>query len=182
MKILKSIQVVTKNTRLLPNKTISTFRWKIQITGDEFYKNCTSFCICLETGIKCLKIQCPTYFGLDAIDPTCLEWETVPKDFVPKAPNCCPQEVKCKSNGSCNHEGQMYHNWQELPSNVTGCDKRCYCEMGKIECQSACPPVQAMPPPILPCSPHEAILDHLPDDDCCMTWTCARPPAPGRRA
>lgn len=143
--------------------------------GDEFYDNCTAFCKCLESGVKCLKIQCPTHFGLDIVDPQCLDWETVPKDFVPKAPNCCPKEMRCVNNGSCLHEGVMYQNWQELPSNVTGCEKRCYCEHGKLDCHAACPPVPAVPPLTLPCPPHQAVVANVPDDDCCMAWMCAHP-------
>lgn len=80
------------------------------------------------------------------------------------------------------YEGQQYQNWQELPVNITGCDKRCYCEMGKVECQSACPPVTAVPPATLPCPNHQASLSHLPDDDCCMAWICSTPdePPPGK--
>lgn len=56
--------------------------------------------------MKCLKLECPTYFGLDVLDPLCIEWETVPPDFVPTPPSCCPKEVKCKNNGSCSYHGK----------------------------------------------------------------------------
>ncbi|CAH1181924.1 unnamed protein product [Phyllotreta striolata] len=140
--------------------------------GDEYNDDCESLCVCEIDGMKCLKMQCPTYFGVDIIDPNCIEWETVPLDFVPKPPRCCPSSVKCKNNGSCDYEGVVYKNWEQLPINVTGCEKRCYCEMGKVECQNACPPVTAHPPPNLPCPPSMARIDHLPDDDCCKYWVC----------
>lgn len=75
----------------------------------------------------------------------------------------------------------MFNNFAEIPANITGCHRRCYCELGKIACQEACPPVTAQPPPNLPCPPHLAILTHIPDDDCCLYWLCAAPPQPPPR-
>ncbi|XP_063921535.1 putative epidermal cell surface receptor isoform X2 [Zophobas morio] len=150
--------------------------------NEEYNDNCTSLCVCKETGMTCLELRCPTYFGVDVLDPHCVEWETVPPDFQPSPPNCCPEKLTCKSNGSCIYEGHSFQNWQQLPENITGCDKRCYCEMGNVECQNTCPPVTALPPPNLPCPVHQAIIDHLPEDDCCMYWVCspqsAKPPNP----
>lgn len=140
--------------------------------GEEFNDNCTSLCVCQETGMKCLKMECPTYFGVDVLDPNCIEWETVPPHFVPSPPNCCPEEIRCKNNGSCLYKGETFPNWQQLPVNVTGCEQRCYCEMGNVECQNYCPPVTALPPNTLPCMPHQAVVGHSPDDDCCMAWVC----------
>ncbi|XP_063921536.1 putative epidermal cell surface receptor isoform X3 [Zophobas morio] len=141
--------------------------------NEEYNDNCTSLCVCKETGMTCLELRCPTYFGVDVLDPHCVEWETVPPDFQPSPPNCCPEKLTCKSNGSCIYEGHSFQNWQQLPENITGCDKRCYCEMGNVECQNTCPPVTALPPPNLPCPVHQAIIDHLPEDDCCMYWVCS---------
>ncbi|XP_045483153.1 putative epidermal cell surface receptor isoform X2 [Harmonia axyridis] len=140
--------------------------------NEEFNDNCTQLCSCKKTGMVCLKLDCPTYFGTDVLDSGCVEWETVPPNFVPSPPMCCPTEVRCKNNGSCEHKGEMYQNWQHLPTNVTGCEKQCYCEMGKIECQNVCPPMTALPGPDLPCPPHMATVGHLPNDDCCMQWVC----------
>ncbi|XP_026670875.1 putative epidermal cell surface receptor isoform X1 [Ceratina calcarata] len=141
--------------------------------GAEWYDECISFCTCTEGGKpECLTIECPTDFGLDVLDPHCLDWETVPPNFVPKPPHCCPQEVRCRNNGSCHYEGNIYDNWSELPSNVTGCEKRCYCEMGNVSCQAACPPVPALPPATLPCPAYQAALMHLPGDECCLEWSC----------
>ncbi|CAK9813290.1 Putative epidermal cell surface receptor [Anthophora quadrimaculata] len=140
--------------------------------GAEWYDECISFCTCIEGGkTECVTIECPTDFGLDVLDPHCLDWETVPPNFVPKPPHCCPQEVRCRNNGSCNYEGNTYDNWSELPANVTGCEKRCYCEMGNVSCQAACPPVPALPPATLHC-PSQAALMHLPGDECCLEWSC----------
>ncbi|XP_030749434.1 putative epidermal cell surface receptor [Sitophilus oryzae] len=131
--------------------------------------------MCRAGEMKCLKLECPTYFGVDVLDPGCIEWETVPPNFQPSAPNCCPEQIRCKNNGSCLHEDKLYKNWEQLPLNVTGCEKRCYCEMGNVECQPTCPPVTALPPPNLACSSREASLQHIPDDDCCMYWVCPDP-------
>ncbi|KAF5293261.1 hypothetical protein FQR65_LT11001 [Abscondita terminalis] len=140
--------------------------------GEEYNDNCSSLCVCRQNGIQCLKIECPTYFGVDVLNPSCIEWESDPPDFIPSAPNCCPKSVKCKNNGSCEFKGESYGNWQQIPINITGCEKRCYCEMGNVECQNICPPVTALPSANLGCPPQFASLSHLPDDDCCMYWVC----------
>nr|XP_050853650.1 putative epidermal cell surface receptor isoform X2 [Vespula vulgaris] len=155
------------------DKNSCSHRGKSYKLGAEWYDECISFCMCAEGGkAECVTIQCPTDFGLDVLDPHCLDWETVPANFVPKAPQCCPQEVRCRNNGSCNYEGITYDNWSELPSNVTGCEKRCYCEMGNVSCQAACPPVPALPPVTLQCPAYQAALMHLPGDECCLHWVC----------
>ncbi|XP_066598389.1 putative epidermal cell surface receptor [Prorops nasuta] len=154
-----------KNSCLYRNKT-----YKI---GEEWYDECISFCQCAHNGQpECITIECPTDSGLDVLDPHCLDWETVPANFEPKPPHCCPQEVRCRNNGSCMYEGRSYDNWSELPKNVTGCEKRCYCEWGKITCDAACPPVKALPPATLNCPPFRAALMPLPGDDCCKQWAC----------
>ncbi|XP_076166430.1 stranded at second isoform X2 [Ptiloglossa arizonensis] len=163
------------------------YRGKTYDPGAEWYDECISFCVCADGGkTECATIECPTDFGLDVLDPRCLDWETVPASFVPKPPRCCPQEVRCSNNGSCDYKGNTYDNWSELPTNVTGCEKRCYCEMGNVSCQAACPPVPALPPASLPCPSHRATLSHLPGDDCCTEWSCARNsdgiPIPGTTA
>lgn len=142
--------------------------------GEEFHDECESFCVCKESGVKCLKIECPTFSGVDVLDPSCIEWDTMPSNFTAKAPNCCPEKVVCKNNGSCEYEGQMFANWQQIPENITGCEKRCYCEMGKIECQNVCPPVPGLPPPNLNCPNNQIGLGHQPGDDCCKFWVCSK--------
>lgn len=141
--------------------------------GEEYNDQCTSLCVCQPSGINCLKLQCPTYFGVDVLDPNCVDWETVPANFKASPPKCCPDSIRCKNNGSCLYEGKTFKNWEQLPINITGCEKRCYCEMGKVECQNTCPPVTALPPATLPCPPHHAIISSIPDDDCCKYWVCS---------
>lgn len=84
------------------------------------------------------------------------------------------QEVRCRNNGSCTYEGKTYDNWSRLPTNVTGCEKECFCEFGNVTCSAACPPVTPQPPPTLNCKGQAAMLTHLSGDDCCMHWVCAQ--------
>ncbi|XP_076235441.1 putative epidermal cell surface receptor isoform X2 [Calliopsis andreniformis] len=171
--VLPAEVIKTNISDKMGDKGSCSHRGKVYKVGAEWYDECISFCMCAEGGkAECITIECPTDFGLDVLDPHCLDWETVPPNFSPKPPHCCPQEVRCRNNGSCNYEGRTYDNWSELPSNVTGCEKRCYCEMGKVSCQAACPPVPALPPATLPCPSYQAALTHLPGDDCCMQWGC----------
>lgn len=166
------VEIEALSTPSTSDGSTCTYKGQNYKVGQEFNDGCESFCVCRDTGVKCLKLQCPTYFGVDVMDPQCVEWETVPPNFTPVAPNCCPEKLKCKNNGSCYYEGQIFQNWQQIPQNVTGCQKSCYCEMGNVECQNNCPPVPALPPANLHCPPTHAMLSHLPDDDCCMHWTC----------
>lgn len=148
------------------------FKGKSYKLREEFHDGCTAFCICENTGVECAPIECPTDFGLDVLDPQCLEWETHPADFVPSPPQCCPEKVQCRNNGSCIYNGETYPNWSELPTKATGCGKRCYCEMSNVTCQQMCPPVSETPPINLHCPANQAILAHPPGDECCSVWTC----------
>ncbi|XP_011307759.1 putative epidermal cell surface receptor isoform X4 [Fopius arisanus] len=173
IRVILPAEVIKTNITEKMDKTSCFHRGKYHKIGAEWYDECISFCMCSEgPKTECVTIECPTDFGLDVLDPHCLDWETVPPDFVPKEPQCCPQQVRCRNNGSCDYEGRTYDNWSEIPSNVTGCEKRCYCEMGKVACQAACPPVTALPPPTLQCPTNQAILMKLPGDDCCSHWVC----------
>ncbi|XP_023718167.1 putative epidermal cell surface receptor isoform X3 [Cryptotermes secundus] len=140
--------------------------------GEEFHDGCEAYCVCTDSGVQCATIECPTEFGLDVLDPSCLDWETHPPGFKPSPPNCCPEQVRCINNGSCVYEGQYFSNWAEIPTKLTGCTQKCYCEYGNVSCQSTCPPVTASPPSDLQCDPHQAILSHLPGEDCCLYWLC----------
>jgi len=76
----------------IPDKNTCNYRGKSYKVGAEWYDECISFCTCTEDGKpECATIECPTDFGLDLLDPHCLDWETIPVNFVPKAPHCCPQ-------------------------------------------------------------------------------------------
>ncbi|KAI4473247.1 hypothetical protein M0802_016227, partial [Mischocyttarus mexicanus] len=76
------------------DKNSCSHRGKSYKLGAEWYDECISFCVCAEGGkAECVTIQCPTDFGLDVLDPYCIDWETVPANFVPKAPQCCPQDA-----------------------------------------------------------------------------------------
>lgn len=79
----------------MTDKSSCSHMGKIYKIGAEWYDECISFCTCVEGGkTECLTIECPTDFGLDALDPHCLDWETVPPNFIPKPPHCCPQVYK----------------------------------------------------------------------------------------
>ncbi|XP_011702394.1 PREDICTED: putative epidermal cell surface receptor, partial [Wasmannia auropunctata] len=170
--------VKTNISEKISDKNTCNYRGKSYKVGAEWYDECISFCICTENGKpECATIECPTDFGLHLLDPHCLDWETVPANFVPKAPQCCPQEVRCRNNGSCIYEGVMYDNWTDLPSNVTGCERHCRCELGNVTCKAACKFVPALPPANLPCPPHQATLTYVSANPCCMQWTCSHPSA-----
>lgn len=181
VKLEKSDDIVTASTSKLVEHASSSklnesgncqYKGKTFQLGEEYNDQCNSLCVCKLSGMNCLKLQCPTYFGVDVLDPNCVEWETVPPNFNPTPPNCCPDSVRCKNNGSCLYEGMFFKNWEHLPINLTGCEKRCYCENNKVECQNSCPPVTALPPATLPCPPNLAVISKLPEDDCCKYWIC----------
>ncbi|KAL0269358.1 UNVERIFIED_CONTAM: hypothetical protein PYX00_007120 [Menopon gallinae] len=147
--------------------------------GQEFNDACESYCICTENGVHCSPIECPSEFGLDLLNPHCLKWETRPRDFNPVPPHCCPDKVRCLDDGSCKYMDQVFPNWDEIPTSLTGCEKKCYCEYGNITCHQVCPPVTATPPADLPCPAQQAMLHHLPGDTCCLYWTCPQIQHPG---
>ena len=150
---------------------------KVYNYGEEFYKDCDSYCICTEDGEPfCNPIECPSDFGLDVINPNCIDWDKH-EDFVPTSPNCCPPLPVCLSDGSCQYKGENFTNYDSIPEDLTGCEQRCHCEDGEVQCRDACYEIPANPPSWLPCDTKYAVQKPNPDRTCCKIWGCDEPPA-----
>ena len=121
--------------------------------------------------VMCNPIRCPSTFGLDVINPICIEWD-MHEDFAPKPPMCCPPPPMCLSDGSCEYQGHKFNNLDDIPANLTGCEKRCYCDGGQVSCREACYEVSPEPPRYLRCSKEVAIKIPKEDRPCCLHWGC----------
>ncbi|XP_068226472.1 uncharacterized protein [Palaemon carinicauda] len=140
--------------------------------GQEFYEDCSQSCICsTNLEVHCAAIECPVTFGLQLIDPDCLEWD-LDKAYEPTPPKCCPQ-VKCIQTSSCEYRGRKISNYDSVPQELTGCSKRCSCNWGNVTCIDECPHIPDSPPPELNCRPEDAIRVKPPGENCCETWQCA---------
>ena len=152
------------------------YKDKLYRFGEQFYDNCDSFCFCQDNGESyCSDIKCPNEFGLDVINPNCIEWNKH-EDFVPIAPTCCPPVPVCLSDGSCQYKGENFTNYDSIPEDLTGCEQRCHCEDGEVKCREACYEIPANPPSWLPCGPDQAAHIPNPDRTCCKIWGCPPPP------
>lgn len=165
----------SKEPRIL-NLDGCTFNGRNYEYDEEFYDGCDSFCYCGTDGnVVCNSIKCPSSFGLDVINPFCLEWESH-EDFEAKPPMCCPPVPKCKTDGACVYKDQKFNNYDNIPANLTGCEERCYCENGQVLCQPACYEISPEPPGYLSCAKEDAIKVPNEDRPCCQTWGCPKLP------
>ena len=145
--------------------------------GEEWYDGCNAYCVCQESGeAACLQIECPHEFGLDVIQPNCIDWDRH-EDFVPVPPQCCPPVPTCKSDGSCNYKGSNFSNYDTIPMELSGCEDRCYCEDTKVLCKDACYKLSENAPSWLQCE--DGCAAQLPREDrpCCLEWQCGGPEA-----
>ena len=149
--------------------------------GEEWYDSCDTYCVCQESGeVACLDIECPHEFGLDVIQPNCIDWDRH-EDFIPVAPNCCPPVPTCRSDGSCAYKGSNFSNYDTIPMELSGCENRCYCEDTEVKCKDACYKLSDTAPSWTQCE--GGCAAKLPRDDrpCCLEWRCGGPeqcPAP----
>lgn len=179
------------------------FEGKVYSPKEEFHKGCAELCVCLPSEkssnkfeASCLPISCPNSFGLDVVDPHCLRWEPDPPGFEPKAPHCCPEKMRCADNGTCTYKGRrlvvktisiMYHklnlilhfsfeNWSSIPTALTGCTERCFCEGGNVDCRPGyCPEVGSKPTCKVGTIARLVNLDGEEEgDDCCQQWKCEK--------
>ncbi|XP_063831692.1 putative epidermal cell surface receptor [Ostrinia nubilalis] len=139
--------------------------------GEEFHIGCTELCECTGPDThECVALVCPSHVGLELVSKGCVRWAPSPPA---QPPNCCPRSARCLSDGTCHYNGVPIPNWSEVPISLTGCEQRCFCENGDLECQETCSPLPPVPPQSLRCPPlHRPAPVNISDDDCCKQWGC----------
>ncbi|CAB3246236.1 unnamed protein product [Arctia plantaginis] len=139
--------------------------------GEEFHIGCEQLCEC--TGLntrECAALICPSHVGLELVSKGCVRWAPNPPA---SPPNCCPRSARCLSDGTCHYKGIAVPNWSEVPISLTGCEQRCFCENGELDCQEVCSPLPSVPPQSLRCPPnHRPAAVNISDEDCCKQWGC----------
>lgn len=92
LQVILPAEVIKTNITEKVDKNMCSHRGKTYKIGAQWYDECISLCVCGEGAkTECITIECPWDFGLDVLNPNCLDWETVPSNFAPKAPHCCPE-------------------------------------------------------------------------------------------
>ncbi|CAG4931432.1 unnamed protein product [Parnassius apollo] len=144
---------------------------KFYAVGEEFHIGCTELCECTgQETRECAALVCPSHVGLELVSKGCVRWATSPPA---QPPNCCPRSARCLSDGTCHYKGLAVPNWSEVPIELTGCEQRCFCENGELDCQDVCSPLPALPPQSLRCPPnHRPAAVNISDEDCCKQWGC----------
>nr|XP_037876204.1 putative epidermal cell surface receptor isoform X1 [Bombyx mori] len=139
--------------------------------GEEFHIGCSELCECTGPDKReCAALVCPSHVGLELMSKGCVRWAPSPP-AVP--PNCCPRSARCLSDGTCHYKGVAVPNWSEVPLDLTGCEQRCFCENGELDCQEVCSPLPAVPPQNFRCPPlHRPAPVNISDEDCCKEWGC----------
>ncbi|XP_049877919.1 putative epidermal cell surface receptor isoform X2 [Pectinophora gossypiella] len=170
--ITASSDKTDNDTMLVPEDKPGCYQdGKFYDIGEEFHIGCTELCEC--TGHhqrECVELQCPSHVGLELVSKGCVRWAPSPP---PIPPNCCPRAARCLSDGTCHYKGFDVPNWTEVPISLTGCEQRCFCENGELDCQEVCSPLPPLPPQTLRCPPlHRPGPVNISDEDCCKQWGC----------
>ncbi|XP_026314931.1 putative epidermal cell surface receptor isoform X3 [Hyposmocoma kahamanoa] len=144
--------------------------------GEEYHIGCSELCECTGPNqSECVELVCPSHVGLELMSKGCVRWAPSPP---PTPPNCCPRTARCISDGTCHYNGTAIPNWTEVPITLTGCEQRCFCENGELDCQEVCTPLPPIPPQTMRCPPqHRPSPVNISDDDCCKQWACVPHPA-----
>ncbi|KOB75087.1 putative epidermal cell surface receptor, partial [Operophtera brumata] len=139
--------------------------------GEEFQIGCSELCECTGAETReCASLVCPNHVGLELMSKGCVRWAPSPPA---QPPNCCPRSARCLSDGTCHYNGVPVPNWTEVPISLTGCEQRCFCENGELDCQEVCSSLPPVPPQSMRCPPmHRPAHVNISDEDCCKQWGC----------